>query len=731
MEPPLAAAGESAAAVSRSPSLTSQTNALLRKNLIFQKRNRKGTVRLILVPVYLCVILSVIQRVINNELHKPKYRCGCKCVDVNGPGSCQNVCGIQYSTLDQATSCAIPNPPKWPALVQVPLPEYRAVQDSSSLFTGLPDESCRESQTCPASIPFTGANRTLSTSVMQNLLTRSPLSNLSDFMSMSSLLLVSNAYLQFLQGSGVKILLDFTKEMPKQATRLTFDFSAVAGPLFFEWVVALLFPIVLSFLAATFFSKVNTAQAIAYLYIFGSGLMAGSLIRNFIEGGKFPRHWITALEIIPAFSLYRGLYELGQYAARASETGSHGMRWNNLNDHTNGMRDVLIIIVLEWLVLLPVAYYLDHAASVGHRYSLLSVIKCFLKKDPTWRKVTVNGVAGNDVQVEMEKVDIIKERETVIQVLQQQSSGYAVVCDDLKKVYHGKDGNPDKFAVQGVSLALANGECLGILGPNGAGKSSFISMMIGFVKPTSGNAFVRGFSIQNDMEKIYNSMGVCPQNDMLWETLTGREHLQFYGRLKSLSGSSLNLVVYMDEPSTGLDPASRKSLWNAVKQAKQDRAIILTSNSQTTKLIICYHALYAHSMEEAEALCDRLCIMVDGSLQCIGRPKELIARYGGYYVLTVTTMWEYEQEVENLARKLSPSARKVYHLSGTQKYELPKQDVKIADVFRAVENFKKRVEVQAWGLADTTMEDVWSRLPKGRNRVKNSRSLICKSEGPL
>ncbi|XP_066370730.1 ABC transporter A family member 7-like [Miscanthus floridulus] len=864
MEPPTAAARAAAVAVPRPPSFASQTNALLRKNLIFQKRNRKGTIRLIIVPIYLCLIISVLQRVINNFLDKPKYRCGCKCIDVNGTGPCQNMCGIQYSTLDQAPSCPIPNPPKWPSLVQVPLPEYRAVQDSSGLFTGFPDESCRKTQSCAVSIPFAGANRTLSNSIMQNLFTSSPLLNISDYTSISSLLLmyqdllqdllnlllsrldlymffnhnaspvlqlqsqlpsvllmprkVSNAYLQLIRGSGINMLLDFTKEMPKQATRLTFDFSAVAGPLFFEWVVVLLFPvmltylvyekqhklrtmmkmhglgdgpywiiyymyflifstlylivfvifgsvigvnffkindysiqfvfffsfinlqIVLAFLASSFFWKVNTAQAFAYLYIFGSGLMAGYLIRNFIEGGKFPRHWITVLEIIPAFSLYRGLYELGQYAVRSSETGSPGMRWSDLNDHTNGMRDVLIIIILEWLVLLPVAYYFDHASSVGHRSSLLSIIKHLLKKDPTSRRITVNDIADKDVHIEMEKLDIIKERETVDQVLQQQTSGYAVVCDDLKKVYHGKDGNPDKFAVQGVSLALPYGECLGILGPNGAGKSSFISMMIGFVKPTSGNAFVRGLSIQNDMEKIYSSMGVCPQNDMLWETLTGREHLQFYGQLKGLSGSSLDLavdeslrsvnllhggapdkqvkkysggmrrrlsvaisligdakVVYMDEPSTGLDPASRKSLWSAVKQAKQDRAIILTT----------------HSMEEAETLCDRLCIMVDGSLQCIGTPKELIARYGGYYVLTMTTLPEFEQEVENLVRKLSPSSRKVYHLSGTQKYELPKQEARISDVFMAVESFKKRVEVQAWGLADTTMEDVFVKVAKG------------------
>ncbi|VAI77752.1 unnamed protein product [Triticum turgidum subsp. durum] len=828
---------------------------------ISSSSNRKETIRLIIVPIYLCVLLSVLQRVINNLLDKPKYKCGCMCVDVNGTGPCQNVCGIQYSTLDQAGSCPIPNPPEWPALLQVPRPEYRTIQDSS--------ESCRKSQSCPAAIPFTGVNETLSTTVMQNMFTDSPLPNLSDNASISGLLLgtdmpgtstgfiepafisdvpiyvlqsecksrdsvtlrttidainvqkeircvqglplwrnssrtineetfkgyregkigegisevamaydfqdsnekrfnmlalynstyqnisyvpmpfgllrvsrslnaVSNAYLQFLQGpgSGIKMLLEFTKEMPKQATRLTIDFSSLIGPLFFEWVVALLFPvmltylvyekqhklrtmmkmhglgngpywiiyyayflilstvylvlfvifgaliglnffktndysiqfvfffsfinlqIVLSFLAATFFSKVNTAQAIAYLYIFGSGLMAGSLIRNFLEGGKFPRNWITVLEIIPAFSLYRGLYELSQYAIRASETGNPGMRWSDLNDRTNGMRDVLIIIIVEWLVLLPVAYYFDYAASVGNSSGLLSIIKRLLRKNPTWRRIAVNEVANNDVHVEMEKLDIIKERETVDQVLQQRNSGYAVVCDDLKKVYHGKDGNPDKYAVRGLSLALPYGECLGILGPNGAGKSSFISMMIGFSKPTSGNAFVQDFSIHTDMENVYNSMGVCPQNDMLWEMLTGREHLQFYGRLKSLSGSALDLaveeslrsvnlllggaadkqvrkysggmkrrlsvaisligdakVVYMDEPSTGLDPASRKSLWTAVKQAKQDRAIILTT----------------HSMEEAEVLCDRLCIMVDGRLQCIGRPKE----YDDHYVTDV------------------------------------------------------------------------------------------------
>ncbi|KAL3374613.1 hypothetical protein AABB24_006208 [Solanum stoloniferum] len=327
-------------------------------------------------------------------------------------------------------------------------------------------------------------------------------------------------------------------------------------------------------------------------------------------------------------------------------------------------------------------------------------------------------------------------RERVEQLLES-STGHAVICDNLEKVYPGKDGNPEKFAVRGLSLALPQGECFGMLGPNGAGKTTFINMMIGLIKPSSGTVYAQGMDIRTDMDMIYTNMGVCPQHDLLWEILTGREHLLFYGRLKNLKGAdltqaveeslkSVNLfhggvadkkagkysggmkrrlsvaisligdpkVVYMDEPSTGLDPSSRSNLWNVVKRAKQDRAIILTT----------------HSMEEAEHLCDRLGIFVDGSLQCIGNPKELKARYGGSYVFTMTTSSDNEEEVEHMVRRLSPNANRIYHLSGTQKFELPKQEVRIADVFQAVEKAKSRFTVYAWGLADTTLEDVFIKV---------------------
>ncbi|KAJ1384496.1 P-loop containing nucleoside triphosphate hydrolase, partial [Sesbania bispinosa] len=496
----------------------------------------------------------------------------------------------------------------------------------------------------------------------------------------------------------------------------------------------------LAFLLATLFSNVKTATVIAYIGVFGTGLLGGFLFQFFLQDTSFPRGWIIVMELFPGFALYRGLYEFSESSFNGDALGTNGMRWGDLSDSTNGMKEILIIMFVEWLLVLFFAYYIDQVLSSGSGKSPLFFLKRFQKKrSSSFRKPSIQR-QGSKVFVQMEKPDVNQEREKVEQLLLEPTINHAIVCDDLRKIYPGTDGNPEKFAVRGLSLALPQGECFGMLGPNGAGKTSFINMMIGLTKPTSGTAFVQGLDIRTDMDGIYTSMGVCPQHDLLWENLTGREHLLFYGRLKNLKGSALtqaveeslksvNLfhggvadkqagkysggmkrrlsvaisligdpkVVYMDEPSTGLDPASRNNLWNVVKRAKQDRAIILTT----------------HSMEEAEVLCDRLGIFVDGSLQCIGNPKELKGRYGGTYVFTMTTSLDHEKDVENLVQKLSPNANKIYHISGTQKFELPKDEVKIANVFRAVETAKRNFTVSAWGLADTTLEDVFIKVARG------------------
>ncbi|KAL9314235.1 hypothetical protein ACSQ67_019687 [Phaseolus vulgaris] len=932
-------------------SFWTQANALLRKNLTFQKRNVKTNVRLIMFPFLLCLLLVLLQRLVDTQLDKAENKCGCVCVRREGDTCVEEQCGLEHSDLDQVSTCPVPNPQEWPPLLQVPAPQYRAVRTDNFPFSDYPNASCRRNGSCPVTMLFTGRNQSFGEAISGNMIPSSftpinssavmaslaanvagsasmtentnflepaffsdepiyylqsqctqnstfsisielsaatsrqqelvcaeglPLwrnsasevnnelyrgyrkSNLEeqieeiaagyDFLNSNgnifnvsmwynstykndtgssqialariprSVNLVSDAYLQFLLGPGTKMFFEFVKEMPKPSTPIKFDLASLLGGLFFTWVILQLFPIalttlvyekqqklrimmkmhglgdgpywmisygyflaisivymlcfvifgsviglnfftmnaysiqfvfyfiyinlqiVLAFLLASVFSNVKTATVISYIGVFGTGLLAGFLFQFFVQDTSFPRGWIIVMELYPGFALYRGLYEFSQYSFSGDALGTNGMRWSDLSDSANGMKEVLIIMFVEWLLVLFFAYYIDQVLSSGSRKSPLFFLKGFQKEShSSFRKPSIRRQKSK-VFVQMEKPDVTQEREKVEQLLLEPTINQAIVCDDLKKVYPGRDGNPEKFAVRGLSLALPQGECFGMLGPNGAGKTSFINMMIGLTKPTSGTAFVQGLDIRTHMDGIYTSMGVCPQHDLLWESLTGREHLLFYGRLKNLKGSALteaveeslksvNLfyggvadkqagkysggmkrrlsvaisligdpkVVYMDEPSTGLDPASRNNLWNVVKRAKQDRAIILTT----------------HSMEEAEVLCDRLGIFVDGSLQCIGNPKQLKGRYGGSYVFTMTTSVDDEKGVENLVRGLSPNANKIYHISGTQKFELPKEEVKIANVFKAVETAKRSFTVSAWGLADTTLEDVFIKVARG------------------
>ncbi|XP_073219980.1 ABC transporter A family member 7-like isoform X2 [Cicer arietinum] len=880
--------------VNHSPSpatFWTQANALLRNNLTFQKRNKKANIRLILFPLILCILLVLLQYVIDTQLDKPKFKCGCECPKSDICDESEKVCGVEYSDETQLVTCAIPNPTEWPPLLQLSQGKwYPAV--FTTLFTAqnhsfgqivsnnmfpsnftmdlsdikgslalnvLGSESLAEDNNfiepaftselpiynlqtqCPqdniafpAQFQIGGGNEqedthTFPIEIGGRALTKEikcanginlwrnsssdindeiykgyqsddPEGQINDIVSAFDFLNsnedafnVTVWYKSTFKGSnnfGPTPLLRIPRSInlvvltalvyeKQQKLRIMMKmhglgdgpywmisygfflalsviymvcfvlFGSVLGLKFFtlnDYSIQFVFyfiyvnlQISLAFLLASFFSNVKTATVTAYISVFGTGLLAGFLFQFFIQDSSFPRGWIICMELYPGFALYRGLYEFAQYAVSGSHSGTDGMRWQDLSDSSNGMKEVLIIMSAEWIVVLFVAYYIDQVLSTGTGKSPLFFLKGFQKKHLSPFKKPGFQEQGSKVLAQMDKPDVIREREKVEQLLLEPTLNHAIVCDDLKKFYPGRDGNPGKFAVKELFLAVPRGECFGMLGPNGAGKTSFISMMIGLTEPTSGAAYVEGLDIRTHMNGIYTNMGVCPQHDLLWETLTGREHLLFYGRLKNLTGSvltqaveeslkSLNLfhggvadkqagkysggmkrrlsvaisligdpkVVYMDEPSTGLDPASRKCLWNVIKLAKQDRAIILTT----------------HSMEEAEALCDRLGVFVNGNLQCIGNPKELKARYGGTYVLTMTTSSDREKDVENMVQQLSPNANKIYRLSGTQKFELPKEDVKIANVFQAVEIAKRNFTVFAWGLADTTLEDVFIKVAR-------------------
>ncbi len=192
-----------------------------------------------------------------------------------------------------------------------------------------------------------------------------------------------------------------------------------------------------------------------------------------------------------------------------------------------------------------------------------------------------------------------------------------------------------------MSLTVEHGEILGLLGPNGAGKTSLISMLTGLYGVTAGEALVNDCSILEDISQAQKNIGICPQFDLLWPQLTIHEHLLFYIRLKGVPSSqetqmvhdamesvlltphktkqssqlsggmrrrlsvAISMVggppvVFLDEPTTGLDPENKRQLWDIIIQ--QQKA---SSQSEKQQSIV----ITTHSMEEADVLCNRIGIM--------------------------------------------------------------------------------------------------------------------------
>ena len=242
---------------------------------------------------------------------------------------------------------------------------------------------------------------------------------------------------------------------------------------------------------------------------------------------------------------------------------------------------------------------------------------------------------------------------------------YPLVCDGLCKIYPSnlKSKDPKKRnrkSLDNFTIHLKDSEIFGLLGPNGAGKTTFFSILTGIYEPTSGNAFIRGNSILKNIEKTYEFIGYCPQFDLLWEDLSVENTLLFYSRMKNkdenrikpmvekilvdvklvkfrkylvreLSGGmrrrlSLGValigeppIVFLDEPTTGLDPKNKREIWDILSHCKENRCMILTT----------------HLMDEAETLCDRIGIILKGKIRCLGSQYKLKVNYGKGFKLCI------------------------------------------------------------------------------------------------
>ena len=225
----------------------------------------------------------------------------------------------------------------------------------------------------------------------------------------------------------------------------------------------------------------------------------------------------------------------------------------------------------------------------------------------------------------------------------------AIECRDLRKTYDGK-----VEAVRGLNLAIEPGECFGLLGPNGAGKTTTIEILEGLLEPTSGEVTILGRSWKTHPRELREYIGISLQETRLSEKLTVRETIALFASFyraprpseEVLSALQLNeksdalvgklsggqkqrlavatalvaspKVLFLDEPTTGLDPQSRRQLWDIVREFQRNGGTVL---------------LTTHYMDEAERLCDRLAIVDHGQIIAEGTPLDLIERLGGHHVV--------------------------------------------------------------------------------------------------
>jgi ABC-2 type transport system ATP-binding protein len=229
-----------------------------------------------------------------------------------------------------------------------------------------------------------------------------------------------------------------------------------------------------------------------------------------------------------------------------------------------------------------------------------------------------------------------------------------VETKDLAKTF-GDAKKGQVQAVKGIDLQIQKGEIFSLLGPNGAGKTTTISMISGLTKPTRGDAFIGGFSITQQALQAKRLLGVVPQEIALYPSLSARQNLEFFGQMYGLSGKDLaqrvdamldfvelserqsdrietysggmkrriNIaagllhdpqVVYMDEPTVGIDPQSRRRILDTVKLLREQRGMTVLYTT--------------HLMEEAQELSDRLGIIDHGEIIALGTPGDLIQQVG-------------------------------------------------------------------------------------------------------
>jgi ABC-type multidrug transport system ATPase subunit len=421
--------------------------------------------------------------------------------------------------------------------------------------------------------------------------------------------------------------------------------------------------------------QASTATTAGFaVYLVGSLIQSFSGILYLESSGTAAA---TAFSLFPFVVFGKGIADL---AAATTNEYQAGIRWSaRFNNDWWPMQKTYYFLIGDFFIYLFIALYLDNVIySKRPFYFFLTKSYWFgvqkrsaAKKSKSAKKQKKATKAG---AYEVDMLDDDVEAEEMMVASGDVPASKAVVLDRLSMTYSTNRylccGNVSFRAVKDVSVTMDAGQLFCLLGHNGAGKSTTIGMLTGLLTPTGGDATILGHSIIDSMDQIRENMGVCPQHDVLWPQLTAREHLELYAGFKRLYGDDMlkdvaerledvaltaaadtpcgnysggmkrrlsvsialigdPKIVFLDEPTTGMDPVSRRQVWNLIERVKRGRVTLLTT----------------HSMEEADVLGDRITIMKGGRLAALGSSMQLKRKFGTGYSVNVLSKPELQDQL--------------------------------------------------------------------------------------
>ncbi|KAJ9543250.1 hypothetical protein OSB04_022957 [Centaurea solstitialis] len=496
--------------------------------------------------------------------------------------------------------------------------------------------------------------------------------------------------------------------------------------------------IMLSFLISTFFTRAKSAVAVGTLAFLGA---------------FFPYYTVNDEAVSMVLKILASLlsptaFALGSVNFADYERAHVGLRWSNMWRASSGVCFLicLIMMVLDSLLYFAVGLYLD---KVLHKENGMVYPWNFLFPKGFWRMRDANKQFASSHSKEQCTSSQSTTEAISLDMKQQEVDGRCIQIRNLHKVYSSSKGKC--CAVDSLQLTLYENQILALLGHNGAGKSTTISMLVGLLAPTSGDALVFGKSILTDMDDIRKNLGVCPQYDILFPELTVKEHLEIFANIKGVNEESLgssvtemvdevgladklntnvsalsggmkrklslgialigdSKVVILDEPTSGMDPYSMRLTWQLIKRIKKGRIILLTT----------------HSMDEADVLGDRIAIMANGSLKCCGSSLFLKHQYGVGYTLTLAKTSPGASAAADIVYKHIPSATCVSEVGTEISFKLPLvSSASFEYMFREIESCMRKSDphsislehedckdfgIESYGISVTTLEEVFLRV---------------------